>query len=319
MSQPSPYPAPHNTSHTPDSFAAKGVLAGCAAHAIWGFAVLYWRALDDISPVSILAHRMLWSGIFMFFVLMLTHRMDEVKAALRHRRTLLTLTLCAFILSLNWGVFLWAVNSGMIVETSLGYFMTPLLNVLMGRIFLGERLTRAQGLAIALVMCAVLWGVLAYGRLPWLAFFLALSFAVYGFIQKTIKVEAAPSLFVETMVLAPFAVAWLLFAHPGQWLGLTAQGYGHMALLMGTALFTAAPLLMFSFAARHLTLATIGIIQYLSPTLNFLLAVTILGESMKPSDMVTFPLIWCALIIYTWDALRTMRALRRRIHTVNAS
>lgn len=303
-----------STPQTPDIFAGKGVLAGCAAHVAWGFAVLYWRAMDELSPVSILAHRMLWSGVFMLFVLILTQRMDEVKAAIRNKRSLLILTACAAILSVNWGLFLWAVNSGRIVEASLGYFITPLLNVLMGRIFLGERMTRPQGLAILMVLCGVMLGVVTYGRMPWISLALALSFAVYGFMQKTIKVEAAPSLFVETAVLAPFAIGWLYFAHPGEWLGLASQGYGHAFLLMGTALFTALPLLLFSFAARHLTLATVGIIQYLSPSLNFLLAVTVLGEKIMPADMITFPLIWCALIIYTWDALRTMRALRRSVH-----
>lgn len=291
----------------------KGVLAGCSAHICWGVAVLYWPLLADLPAISILAHRMMWSCAFVLAVLLLTGRFGEVAAAVRDRRTFLALAFCACVLSLNWGVFLWAVNSGNVVETSLGYYITPLLNVLMGRLWLGERLSRAQGAAILLALLGVLWGIVGYGRVPWIAFVLALSFAVYGYLQKTVRVEAAPSLFVETAVLAPCALLWLCLAHPGDLGGIVGQGPERTLLLMGTCLFTALPLLLFSYAARHVTLATIGIVQYLSPSINFLLAVLMLGEKIKPADVVTFPLIWLALVIYTWDALRTMRAVRARV------
>lgn len=290
----------------------KGVLAGCAAHVCWGVAVLYWPLLADLPAVSILAHRMLWSCVFVCVVLVLTRRFDEVAAVLRDRRTLLTLGFCACLLSLNWGVFLWAVNRGNVVETSLGYYITPLLNVLMGRVLLGERLSRPQAAAILLALAGVLWGVIGYGRVPWIGFILAVTFAVYGYLQKTVRVEAAPSLFLETAMLAPLALLWLWLAHPADLGGVWGRGAGRSLMLMGTCLFTALPLLLFSYAARHITLATIGIVQYLSPTINFLLAVLILGEHIKTADMVTFPLIWCALALYTWDAVRAMRRLKAR-------
>lgn len=288
----------------------KGVLAGCSAHALWGVAVLYWRMLAELPAVSILAHRMAWSCLFVLAVLLLTGRLNEVKAAVRDRRTLFTLAFCACILSVNWGTFLWAVNRGNVVETSLGYFITPLLNVLMGRVLLGERLSRPQAAAILLALTGVLWGIVGYGHVPWIAFILALTFAVYGYLQKTVRVEAAPGLFVETAVLVPFALIWLTLAHPGEMGGLAGHGTGRPLLLMGTCMFTALPLLLFSYAARHVTLSTVGIVQYLSPSINFLLAVSVMGETIKPGDMVTFPLIWAALALYTWDALRSMRRLR---------
>lgn len=307
----SPTAAPQPVSSSrPDSL--KGVLAGCSAHVCWGVAVLYWPLLADLPAVSILAHRMLWSCLFVLAVLLLTRRFDEVTAAVRDGRTFFILASCACILSVNWGIFLWAVNRGNVVETSLGYYITPLLNVLMGRLWLGERVSRPQGAAILLALAGVLWGIVGYGRVPWIAFVLALSFAVYGYLQKTVRVEAAPSLFVETAVLAPCALLWLYVMHPGDLGGVVGQGPGRAMLLMGTCLFTALPLLLFSYAARHVTLATIGIVQYLSPSINFLLAVFITGEKVKPADMVTFPLIWGALAIYTWDALRTMRAMRAK-------
>ncbi len=296
-------------SATPDS--PRGILAGCAAHLIWGVAVLFWPLLGDLPAVSILSHRIMWSCVFLFGVLALTGRLGEVLAALRDRRTLATLALCSALLSVNWGLFLWAVNRGNVVECSLGYFITPLLNVLMGRIFLGERLSRAQGFAILLAAAGVLGGVIAFGHVPWLALILALTFAVYGYLQKTVRVEAGPSLFMETAILFPLALGWLAFAHPDLG-GLWGRGMGRTLLLTSTCLFTAVPLLMFSYAARHIQLATVGIIQYVSPSLNFLLAVLVTGEAVKPSDALTFPLIWIALAVYTVDALRSMRALRAR-------
>ena len=253
---------------------------------------------------------MAWSCLFVLAVLIATGRTGEVRSAAAARRSLFTLACCACILSVNWGTFLWAVNRGNVVETSLGYFITPLLNVLMGRVLLGERLSRPQAAAILLALAGVLWGVVAYGHVPWIAFVLALTFAVYGYLQKTVRVEAAPGLFVETAVLLPFALLWLIFAHPGEMGGLAGHGTARPLLLMGTCLFTALPLLLFSYAARHVTLATVGIVQYLSPSINFLLAVTVMGEAIKPGDMVTFPLIWSALALYTWDALRSMRRLK---------
>lgn len=292
----------------PDSL--RGVLACCSAHILWGVAVLYWRLLAELPAVTILTHRMMWSCLFLFILLCVTGRSGEVRAALADRRTLLTLCACACILSFNWGLFLWAVNRGNVVETSLGYFITPLLNVLMGRVLLGERLSRPQALAILLALAGVLWGIVGYGHVPWIAFTLAMTFAVYGYLQKTVRVEAAPSLFMETVVLLPFALAWLAWAHPGEMGGMAGHGPLRPLLLIGTCLFTALPLLLFSYAARHITLATVGIVQYLSPSINFLLAVTIMGEKIKPGDTVTFPFIWAALILYTWDALRSMRRMK---------
>lgn len=299
-----------SASATPQPDSLRGVLAGCSAHALWGVAVLYWRLLAELPAVTILAHRMMWSCLFVFILLLVTGRGGEVRAALAERRTLLTLCACACILSFNWGLFLWAVNRGNVVETSLGYFITPLLNVLMGRVLLGERLSRPQALAILLALAGVLWGIVGYGHVPWIAFILASTFAVYGYLQKTVRVEAAPSLFMETVVLLPFALVWLILAHPGEMGGMAGHGTMRPLLLMGTCLFTALPLLLFSYAARHITLATVGIVQYLSPSINFLLAVTVMGERIKPGDMVTFPLIWAALALYTWDALRSIRRLK---------
>lgn len=295
-----------------------GTLAGCSAHALWGFAVLYWHLLATLPAVTILAHRMLWSLLLLIGLLAVTRRMPELSAALHSRREAPRLALCAALLSVNWGFFLWGVNTGRVVEASLGYFITPLLNVLMGRFLLGERLSRAQTLAILLALAGVGWKIVVYGHVPWLALVVSVSFALYGFFQKTLRVGAAPGLTAELVFLAPFALAWLAWAHPHDFGALAGHGSSQPLLLAGTALFTAIPLQLFGYAAQRVTLATLGILQYVSPSLNFLLAVTLLGEHLERSDMMAFPLIWCALVIYTRDALQTLARMRREANARRA-
>ena len=258
-----------------------GTLAGCSAHILWGVAVLYWHQLAALPAVTILAHRMLWSLLLLIGLLAATRRLPELVSALRSRREAPRLALCAALLSLNWGFFLWGVNTGRVVEASLGYFITPLLNVLMGRFLLGERLSRAQTLAILIALTGVSWKIVVYGHVPWLALVVSASFALYGFFQKTLRVGAAPGLTAELVFLAPFALAWLAWAHPHDFGALAGHGISRPLLLAGTALFTAIPLQLFGYAAQRVTLATLGILQYVSPSLNFLFAVTLLGERLE--------------------------------------
>ena len=292
------------------SASCAGTGAGLSAHLLWGFAVLFWPLLGTLNPVSIMAHRMIWTVAFLGIVLLAEGHMHAVKNAFQNRRTLVSLFFAAVMLGLNWTIYLFAVTTGQIVESSLGYFITPLLNVLMGRVLLGEKLSRPQGAAIALAFCGVAASVIAYGRIPWIGCTLALSFALYGYVQKTLRMDAAPSLFVQALMLMPAAVLWLGFTEPG----FAIVGYGPMrpVLLICTIAFTGMPLLLFGYAARHVTLATIGILQYVSPSIAFLLAITVLGESMKPSDMISFPVIWLALAIYTYDAIHHLRSIKEK-------
>ena len=287
-----------------------GTGAGFAAHLLWGVSVLFWPLLAGLNPISIMSHRMIWTVAFLGLVLAVSRQFSAVKTAFRNRRTLLSLFCAALLLGLNWSVYLLAVTSGHVVESSLGYFITPLLNVLMGRLLLNEKLSKAQGLSVALAFLGVTVSILAYGHIPWLGLTLALTFALYGYVQKTLRMPAAPSLFIQALMLMPAAVLWL---------GCTEQGFGIIGfgalrpiLLVSTIAFTGLPLLMFGYAARNVTLATIGILQYVSPSISFLLAITVLGESMKPSDMISFPVIWLALVIYTWDAVHHLRSLKEK-------
>ncbi len=285
-----------------------GTAAGLSAHLLWGVAVLFWPLLGGLNPISIMAHRMLWTVVFLGVVLLATGQTRSVRAAFESRRVLLTLFGAASLLGLNWSVYLLAVTSGRIVESSLGYFITPLLNVLMGRLFLGEKLSRPQGVAIGLAFLGVAASVIAYGHIPWLGFTLALSFALYGYVQKTLRMASAPSLFVQALLLTIPSLIWLGVMERG--LGIVGYGPLRPVLLACTIAFTGLPLLMFGYAARHVTLATIGILQYVSPSISFLLAITVLGESMKPSDMISFPVIWLALVIYTLDAIHHLRGIK---------
>ena len=292
------------------SASCAGTGAGLGAHLLWGVAVLFWPLLSGMDPVSIMSHRMLWTVVFLAGVLSFTGQLHTVRGAFRSPRTLVMLFLAAALLAFNWTLYIWGILSGRVVESTLGYFITPLLNVLMGRLFLGEKLSRPQALSILLAFCGVAASIIAYGQVPWLGLVLAISFALYGFVQKTLRMPAAASLFIQALILMPAAILWLFVMEEG--MGMTGHGILRPVLLVSTVFFAGLPLLMFGYAARHVTLATIGILQYVSPSIAFLLAITVLGESMKPADMISFPVIWAALAIYTWDALHHLHRTKEK-------
>ncbi len=292
---------------SPAKETSKGIFAGLGAHFLWGITVLYWPLLADMPAPSIVAHRMLWSFAFLACYLLFCHRMGEVFIALKNAKAALTLALASVLLFTNWGIYIYAVNNGHAVEASLGYFITPFLNILMGRFLLAEKLRRPQIIAIGIAALGVLWGILLFGRIPLIGFILSLTFATYGYLQKKVNVDSVPALFIELLVVVPFALVWLFNAHPGTFGGMTGNGPLRPVLLVGTIIATAIPLMLFGFAARHLTLASIGILQYVSPSIQFILAVTVLGSAITAADLVTFPFIWGALVLYTWDAIRVTR------------
>lgn len=293
------------------SGSSAGTGAGLGAHFLWGFAVLFWPLLAGMNPISIMSHRMIWTMVFLGLVLAFSGQLRTVREAFRNTKTLAALFIAASLLAFNWSLYIWGVLSGRVVESTLGYFITPLLNVLMGRLFLGESLSRPQAVSILLAFCGVVASVVAYGQVPWLGLVLAATFAFYGFVQKTLTLPASSSLFIQSLILVPLALIWLAVMEEG--MGMTGHGPIRPLLLIGTIVFTGLPLLMFGYAARNVTLATIGILQYVSPSIAFLLAITVLGDSMKPSDMISFPAIWLALAIYTWDAVHQLHRHKEKI------
>ncbi|MDZ7749084.1 MAG: EamA family transporter RarD [Halofilum sp. (in: g-proteobacteria)] len=286
----------------------KRTLAGAgyalAAFGIWGAFPLYFKAVASVPAPEVLAHRVVWSVFWVALLLFAVRQWAAVRAALASRRTLGMLTVSSLLIAGNWLIFIWAVAHDRVLEASLGYFITPLVSVLLGRIVLAERLERLQWLAVALAALGVAWTLVGLGALPWVSLGLAATFGSYGLARKVIDVGAIPGLFVETLVIGPLALAWLA------WLGwrgsgtFGAAGPGFDLLLVAAGLVTATPLILFAQAARRLRLASVGLFQYIVPTAQMLLAVFAFGEAFTPDHAVTFGLIWAGLALYSVSAWR---------------
>lgn len=294
-----------------------GLLLGLSAYLLWGFLPLYFPLLRPAGPVEIIAHRVVWSLVFCVAILLATGTWGAFTAALRNRRTLATLSFAGVLVATNWLVFVYGVLSGHTVDTALGYYINPLVTVALAVVALGEHLRRAQWVALVIGGVAVVVITVGVGRLPWIALALAATFGVYGLIKNRVgrTVPALASLAVETAVLSPLAVAYLV------WLGVSGDaafgtnGAGHVAALVAAGVVTAVPLLLFGGAARRLPLSVVGMLQYLAPTLQFLVGLVVFHEEMPAARWWGFALVWVALVILTADGLRTGRAdrLARRL------
>jgi chloramphenicol-sensitive protein RarD len=284
-----------------------GFSAGLGAYILWGFLPLLFHLLEAVDPVSIVANRTVWSLLFVGAILIAGRRIGEVKAALRDPATVRSMLISSVLLAANWLIYVWAVHAGQVLEGSFGYFINPLVNVAIGMVFLGERQNRWQmvSIGIAVVAIAIQW--LGIGRVPFIALGLALSFGFYGFFRKTAKVASTSGLFVETLILIPLAVLYLGWTFWQQG-GPGPQGEPHnLLLLLLTGPATAVPLLLFAFAVQRLRLTTIGMLQYVGPSIQFLVAIFMLNEPINAIQLVSFGLIWLSLIVYSADSV-----LRRR-------
>lgn len=286
-----------------DQESLAGVLNAATAFLIWGLSPIYFKVLKDIPAFEILMHRIVWSFLFLMLLILIQGRWPELKTAITTRRTLLILGSTTVIVAGNWFVFIWAITHDKILQTSLGYYINPLVNVSLGMIFLKERLRFPQIIAVLLAGVGVFYLTAHYGKLPWIALLLAFSFGFYGLIRKVAPVGALIGLTVETLLLFLPALAYLLY--------LDATGLGTFLrvnlkidlLLMCAALVTALPLLFFTTGARMLHLSTVGILQYIAPSCTFLLAVFIYNEPFSMTQLWTFALIWSALVIYSTDSV----------------
>ena len=285
----------------------KGILYAAGAYLLWGLLPLYWKALHDVPSPQIVAHRLVWSLVFVGLVLTARRNWGWLGKAIRQPRVLLIFALSGALLTVNWLVYIWGVNAGFIVETSLGYFINPLVNVLLGYVFLKERLRPLQWGALAVALAGVLYLTFSYGAFPWIALTLAFSFGLYGLIRKTATLASAEGLFVETAVLFLPALGFLLFHE------LRGDGaLGHVdglttLLLIGAGAATSIPLILFAAGARRVTLTTLGLLQYIAPTMQFLIGVLIYGEPFGVGRIVGFGLIWLALVLYTTESLMMRR------------
>jgi chloramphenicol-sensitive protein RarD len=288
-----------------------GALYATLAYGTWGVLPVYWKALAGVPLVEVLAHRVVGTVVFSALLLAALRRTGEIREALRSPRERASLLASGALIAVNWGVFIWAVGAGRIVETSLGYYLNPLVNVLLGTLFLRERLRRAQGISVVLAGAGVLVMLVSHGELPWIALALAVSFGLYGLLHKLTHVRPIAALAVETGALAPAALAYLLFAlAPAGGALVTADGLARTLLVLAGPV-TALPLLWFASAARRLRLSTLGLFQYLAPTLALLVAVLLYGEPFGRAHVAAFALIWSALALYSADALHAARGTLR--------
>ncbi|WP_239456289.1 EamA family transporter RarD [Nocardioides solisilvae] len=283
----------------PRSRAGTGLAAGVAAYTLWGGFPLYWPLLEPAGAVEILAHRVLWSALTMTAVVLLLGRGPQLRALVADRRKLALLGVAAAVISLNWGGYIWGVNNGRVVEASLGYFINPLVTVLMGVLVLGERLRTRQWLALGVAGLAVVVLTVDYGRPPWIALLLAFSFGTYGLAKKKADGGAVETLTVETLLLLPVAgayVAWLT-ATGGAHFG--AEGVAHALLFTTTGVVTAVPLVLFGVAATRVSMVGLGLLQYLAPIIQFALGVLWFGEEMPTGRWIGFGLVWLSLVLLT--------------------
>ncbi|MCC4108031.1 EamA family transporter RarD [Serratia ureilytica] len=288
----------------------QGIFFALAAYFMWGIAPAYFKLIQQVSADEILTHRVIWSFFFMLALITLGRNWPKVRAACQNRKRLLLLAVTALLIGGNWLLFIWAVNNHHMLEASLGYFINPLVNVLLGMLFLGERFRRMQWVAVALAFTGVLVQLWQFGSLPIIGLGLAFSFAFYGLLRKKIAIDAQTGMLIETLWLLPVAAAYLFLFADSPTSHLSANPWSLNLLLVAAGIVTTVPLLCFTAAATRLRLSTLGFFQYLGPTLMFLLAVTFYGETVGQDKLVTFGFIWAALILFTLDALYTQRKLR---------
>ncbi|WP_425052742.1 EamA family transporter RarD [Psychromarinibacter sp. S121] len=296
----------------------KGAIAVAVASIMWGLVPIYYKLLAHVPPLEVLAHRTIWSLVFFGLVLMVQRRLHEVRALLSRPSDLAAIAAAATLISCNWLLFIYSVQIDRVTEASLGYYIFPLVSVVLGMVFYRETLKPAQAAAVVLAAAGV--GVLTWGlgAAPWISIGLALLFGFYGVIKKYVNAGPVVSVSAEVLLLVPLAVVWLWGVHAQGWTGLTGETlgtFGHdwsdSLLLIVSGPLTAVPLILFSYASRRVTMATVGLVQYLNPTLQFLVATVLFAEPFTPWHAIAFPLIWVALAIYSVWAVRHERSARR--------
>jgi chloramphenicol-sensitive protein RarD len=289
----------------------RGTLYGAGAYLLWGLFPLFWPLLSPSSSLEVLAHRVVWSLLVVLVLVRLTGTADGVRAIVRDPAKLWRLSVAAVVVAVNWGTYIYGVNSGHVLETSLGYYINPLVTVLLGVFVLGERLRRIQWAALATAGLAVVLLTVENGRPPYIALILACSFGAYGLLKKTAAVGAVEGLAVETAVLTPVAGVYLAVLGATGGATFLSHGPDHSALLACSGLVTAVPLLLFGAAARRVPLVTLGVLQYLAPTIQFVLGTAVRHEPVTPATLAGFLLVWAALIAFTWDLLGERRRTSR--------
>lgn len=300
----------------------QGFIYGFTAYLIWGLFPLYWKLLDHSGAIELLAHRILWSLVTIVILVVVLRKFGQVKALLREPRRRWPLVAAAFLISANWGTYIWAVNHGHVVETSLGYFITPLFTVLLGVFVLKERLRTAQWIALAIAFVAVVGLAIENGRPPWVAIILTFSFGLYGLAKKQAGAGAIEGMAVESGTVAPLAAAAIVLLGLQGDSTVTHHGTAYLVLVLLTGPITAVPLLLFGAAATRVSMTTLGLLNYIAPIMQFTVGVLVFHEAMSSMRWAGFGLVWLALVIFTWDSMNRRRqniALERAAVTASAA
>lgn len=287
----------------PDDNVRLGVIAALSTYTLWGVLPIFFKLIEHVDPVGVVANRILCSLIFVAAILLLRKQFAEVRVALRDRRTILLMCVSAVLIAINWLVFVWAVGNQRILEVSFGYFINPLVSVAIGMVLLSEKLSRTQAVAIAIAVVAIAIQAVGLGNIPWVSLALAFSFGFYGYVRKTVNVGSAAGLAIETAVLVPLSAAYIIYLLTGPAPDFYADPLTTVLLMM-TGPFTAIPLVLFAFAARQLRLSTIGMFQYIAPSIQFLVAVFLFGEPLTVPRFISFALIWLSLAVFSYGSWR---------------
>ncbi len=288
-----------------------GVYYAIAAYGLWGILPIYWKLVDRVFSMEILANRIVWAFVFTLLIVLVTRQWEPMVRILKDKKTMVSIFIASLLIAINWGLYIWAVNSGRIVDASLGYYINPLLAVALGVFLFKEKLNRWTAAALVIALTGVIIKTVQYGKVPWVSLGLAISFALYGAMKKTIKVSSILGLTLETAMLAPLAAVYLGVRHAGGQGAFGTQPAWVVLLLLGAGVVTAIPLLLFASGARRLPMSLIGFTQYVSPTLSLLIGVLIYHESFTAVDLIAFCFIWSALAIYSASQLNLAKNLKK--------
>ncbi|MBU2980069.1 EamA family transporter RarD [Alteromonas sp. C1M14] len=284
---------------------------------MWGIAPVYFKQLQALPAIDVLMHRVVWSAVILFVLILGLKQWGKVVLAVKNLRVMRVLFVAGILLGANWLLFIWAINNDHILDASLGYYINPLINIFFGRLFLGEKLRPMQKLAVILTVVGVAVLLVSYGEFPWIALVLAITFSVYGILRKKVAVDSLPGLFIETSLMLPFALCyWVMFA--SDYSNMNTNEWSLNALLIAAGVVTTAPLLCFTVAARRIMYSTLGFLQYIGPSIMFALALFVYHEPMDASRFMTFGFVWFALLIFSVDSLSAYRKQRRAFYSAKA-
>ncbi|SEQ58047.1 chloramphenicol-sensitive protein RarD [Amphritea atlantica] len=282
---------------------SRGIFFALCAYGMWGMFPIYFKSVASVGPFEVLSHRIIWSVIFIALFIVATGRWQELSKHIRQKKLLLKLAFSAILISVNWVVFIWSVGQGHILDTSMGYFINPLVSLLLGMIILGERLRRVQWLAVSLAIAGVVYQLILLGNLPWVALVLACSFGTYGLLRKQIEVDPFSGLMIETLLLSPFALLYLAWLAQHNEISFLSDGLQMSGLLIAAGIVTSLPLICFAAGAKRLTLTINGLLMYITPSLTFMLAVVVYDEPLDANRLITFALIWSGLLLFTAESI----------------